>query len=325
VVDGARRCRENIGGRDVLHDEKILITGPSGLVAEPIARSLARDNEVIGVARFRDAAARERLEAAGVTCLAVDLATSDLSEVPDDVTYVLNLAIVRSDDFDYDLAANGESTAFLMQRCRGVKAFLQCSSTAVYQPAGRHRLTETDPLGDSHRCFNATYSISKIAAETVARAACRMWQVPTVIARLNVPYGSNGGWPSMHLDAMLRGRPIPVHVDQPNVYNPIHEDDLIDQIPKLLAVASVPATVVNWAGPDQVSIEEWCAYMGELVGVTPQLAPTPDTLGSVTTDNTRMHELVGPARVGWRDGLRRMIEARHPELLDPGAQPMIGG
>jgi UDP-glucuronate 4-epimerase len=299
----------------MLQGEKILITGPNGLVAEPIARALAADNEVVGIARFRDAAARGRLEAAGVRCLVVDLATSDLSEVPDDVTYVLNLAVVRSDDFDHDLAANGEATALLMERCRGARAFLQCSSTAVYHPAGQHRLRETDPLGDSHRCFNPTYSISKIAAETVARAACRIWRVPTVIARLNVPYGPNGGWPAMHLDSMLRGRPVPVHVDAPNTYNPIHQDDIIDQVPKLLAVANVPATIVNWAGADQVSIEEWCAYMGELVGVAPTFAPTPDTLGSVTTDNTRMHELIGATTVNWRDGLRAMVEARHPDRV----------
>ena len=309
----------------MLQGEKVLITGPSGLVAEPIATALARDNEVIGIARFRDDVARARLEAAGVRCIPVDLATSDLSEVPDDVTYVLNLAVVRTDDFDYDLAANGESTALLVQRCRGAKAFLQCSSTAVYHPAGQHRLRETDPLGDSHRCFNATYSIAKIAAETVARAACRIWQVPTVIARLNVPYGPNGGWPAMHLDWMLRGRPIPVHVDAPNTYNPIHADDILEQIPKLLAVASVPATVLNWAGTEQVSIEEWCAYMGELVGVAPTFAPTPDTLGSVTTDNSRMHELIGAARVDWRDGLRRMVEARHPDLVRAPAGGPGGG
>jgi len=28
-----------------------------------------------------------------------------------------------------------------------------------------------------------------------------------------------------------------------------------------------------------------------------------------------MHALLGPTRVAWRDGLRRMLEARAPELL----------
>ena len=32
------------------------------------------------------------------------------------------------------------------------------------------------------------------------------------------------------------------------------------------APASVPATIVNWAGSETVSAEEYCAYLGELVG-----------------------------------------------------------
>ena len=39
--------------------EKILITGVSGMVGYPIARHLAADNEVWGIARFRDASARD--------------------------------------------------------------------------------------------------------------------------------------------------------------------------------------------------------------------------------------------------------------------------
>jgi UDP-glucuronate 4-epimerase len=28
-----------------------------------------------------------------------------------------------------------------------------------------------------------------------------------------------------------------------------------------------------------------------------------------------MHDLVGRTTVGWKDGMRRMVAARHPELL----------
>jgi len=41
-------------------------------------------------------------------------------------------------------------------------------------------------------------------------------------------------------------------------------------------------------------------------------AITEKAIGSITVDLTRMYELVGTT-VGWRDGLRRMIRARHPE------------
>src|SRR6476469_7289301 len=155
-----------------LSGKKILVTGPTGQVALPVTLALAKENDVVGVARFSDAAARERLEAAGVNCVALDLSTTDFSELPSDYDYVLNLAVTRGGDadFDRDLAANGESLALLMQHCQDATAFLHCSSTAVDQPAGSHALKETDPLGDNHRVMMPTYSLAKIAAEVVARA-----------------------------------------------------------------------------------------------------------------------------------------------------------
>jgi hypothetical protein len=37
---------------------------------------------------------------------------------------------------------------------------------------------------------------------------------------------------------------------------------------------------------------------------------TDQTIGSVVIDPTKMHELVGRTEVGWRDGIRRMVEAQ---------------
>jgi UDP-glucuronate 4-epimerase len=74
----------------------------------------------------------------------------------------------------------------------------------------------------------------------------------------------------------------------------------------------VPATVVNWAGEDAVSIEDWCAYLGGLIGREPTFEPTDRTIGSVTVDLTRMHALVGHAKVPWGEGFARMVAARQP-------------
>lgn len=299
----------------MLRNEKILLTGPTSQVAFPLARELARDNEVVGLARLSRAEDVERLRAIGVTPLAVDLAKSDaLDRVPNDFTYVLNFAVVKSGDFAYDLAANAEAAGRLLAHCRTAKAFLHCSSGGVYQYAGHRPQREDAPLGDNHRVMFPTYSISKIAAETVVRFAAAQWNVPTVIARFSVPYGDNGGWPLFHLLMMRAGGEIPVHVEQPNVYNPIHEDDYIAQVPKLLAIAGVPAVTINWGGAP-ASIEEWCGYLGEITGLEPRFRPASDALGSLELDLTRMHELIGPAQVSWRDGIRRMVQARFPDLL----------
>jgi len=300
----------------MLSGEKILITGPTSQVAIPLARELARDgrNEVWGLARFSKQKDRERVEAQGVRPVALDLAVDDLAALPEDFTVVVNFAVVKTGDFDYDLAAGAEGAGRLLAHCRKARAFLHCSSGAVYEYAGRTPHTETSPLGDSHRPLFPTYSIGKIAAESVVRFAAREHGVPTTIARLNVPYGSSGGWPWFHLMMMKGGVEIPLHPDRPNAYNLIHEDDYIAQVPKLLEVASVPATTLNWGG-EVASIEEWCGHLGELTGLEPRFVESEKALGSNVLDLTRMHELIGPAPTPWRDGLRRMVEACNPELL----------
>jgi UDP-glucuronate 4-epimerase len=299
-----------------MRDAKILITGPTGQLATPIARALAADNEVWGIARFTDAAARESLEEAGVRCEKVNLAVGDFSALPSDFDYVLNLAVAKSGNWEKDLGANAESVGLLMSHCRGAKAFLHCSSAAVYDPPDDEPRTERSALGDNHKPLFPTYSISKIAGEVVARSTARILGVPTTIARLNVPYGDNGGWPFYHMEMMLAGIPIPVPPGGPARYNPIHEDDIIASLPKLLQAASVPATTVNWCGDQTVSIQEWCGYLGSLVGKEAVFAESDQALRGGPTDTTRLRELIGGgSTIDWRDGIRRMAAKFHPELV----------
>jgi UDP-glucuronate 4-epimerase len=293
-----------------LRDARILVTGATGQVALPVALGLAATNHVTALARFKDSASRARLEAAGVECIAVDLAKGVFDGVPNDVDYVCNFAVVKSNKWEVDLAGNAEAAGLLMAHCRGARAFLHCSSTGVYEAADGSPQRETDPLGDNHRVMMPTYSISKIAAEAVVRTMCRHLELPTTIARLNVPYGDGGGWPAFHLALMLAGRPVPVTPNGPSRFNPIHDDDILATLPGMLAAAAVPATIVNWGGDEETSIEAWCEYMGELVGVEPQFDRTTNTIGGIPTENSKRRALVGPTTVGWKDGMRRMVEAQ---------------
>jgi nucleoside-diphosphate-sugar epimerase len=300
-----------------MRDAKILITGATGQVATPVALALAADNEVWGIARFTDAAKRAVLEQAGVRCETVNLAAGDFTSLPSDFDYVLNLAVAKSGKWDKDLAANAESVGLLMAHCRGTRAFLHCSSAAVYDPPDDELRTEQAALGDNHKPLFPTYSISKIAGETVARTMARVLGVSTTIARLNVPYGDNGGWPFYHMEMILGGIPIPVPTGGPARYNPIHQDDIIATIPKLLEVASVPATTVNWAGDQIVSIQDWCQYLGTLVGREPLFSESAQALPGNPVDVARLHELVGESStVDWHDGLRRMAAKFHPDLVN---------
>ena len=149
-------------------------------------------------------------------------------------------------DWQYTFNVNAHGTGRLMYHCRNVKGFLHCSTSSIYKYQGRREVKESDPLG----LHVHTYSLSKIAAEAVAKFASVQWSIPTTIARFSVPYGNNGGWPWFHLMMMNAGAPIPVHEDKPSVYNLIHEDDYMSMIPKLLEIADVPATTINWGGSE---------------------------------------------------------------------------
>ena len=82
-------------------------------------------------------------------------------------------------------------------------------------------------------------------------------------------------------------------------YNPIHQDDIIATIPKLLEVASLPAVMINWGGVKYYQLQEWCGYLGSLIGRVPKFEESPQALRGVPIDLTRMRELIGPTTVDW--------------------------
>jgi nucleoside-diphosphate-sugar epimerase len=299
----------------VLDGKKILVTGPAGQIAFPLASALAQSNEVWGIARFTDAASREKVESAGIRAHVADLASGDFDGLPDDFDYVLHLATYRSGGLDYDqaLRVNAEGTHFLLAHCRSSAGVLVMSTSEVYKPQAdpHHRYGESDPLGDSNSLIDPTYSVSKISQEAVARACARAYGTPVVIARMNASYGDNGGLLAYHLDWILSGKPVRVKWD-PAMYSPIHEDDIFGQTEALLGAATVPATIVNWAGDEAVSAQEWCGYMGELTGRSPQVTvrEVPGGIRGVVNDVTQRSSITGPCQISWRKGVERLVEHR---------------
>ncbi|WP_420431145.1 NAD-dependent epimerase/dehydratase family protein [Candidatus Poriferisocius sp.] len=294
-----------------LRNKTIVVTGPTGMVGPPLCKTLAADNRVIALARFSDAGARADLEAGGVECIAVDFVEADFSAVPRDVDVVVNLAVIKTGDWRTDLAVCSEATGHLMSHFRGAEAFLHCSSGAVYQPNGGQPFTEDSPHGNHHAHMMPTYSICKIAGESVARFGAQEFNLPTVIARLNVPYGDTTGWPFFHLLMMRAGMDIEVHTDGAR-YNLVHDEDIAADLPVLLDQAAVPATTLNWASPGLVSVAEWCAYMAEIDGCDPPKIVETDTAIPSTVMDTSGIEALRPDRlVNWREGIRRLVE-NHP-------------
>lgn len=297
----------------MLKGEKILITGATGKIAFPIARALAGDNEVWGLARMREPGSRQRLVDAGVKPVALDFAGDDLSVLPGDFSYVFHAAVDPGmGDWRPCVHTNAQRSGELLHHCRRARGFVYCSTGSIYAYQGQRPLTESDPPGVPLR---GNYSFSKVAGESVCGWVAGHFGIPLTIIRICSTYGPEGGTAADRLEAILQRRPIRLHPDRPNRYNPIYEDDYVALGIRALEVASDPPVVVNWAGSETVSVEEYCAYMGALVGIEPIFEYTGEAHTPIWPDVTHMHAVLGRTRVPWREGMRRMIRARHPELV----------
>jgi nucleoside-diphosphate-sugar epimerase len=308
----------------MLQGRKILVTGPAGQIAFPMARALARHNEVWGIARFSDPTQRREVEEAGIRTLAIDLSRPDFSSLPRDFTHLLHLAAnIAGDDYDAALRTNAEGTGLLLSHCRGVQAALVMSTVSVYKPNPDpwHRFHEDDPLGDIMLPFAPAYSVSKIAEEAVARFCAREFGIAVTIARMGAAYGPRGGLPIFALQGLLAGNPLQTRWD-PCVYSPIHDDDMLAQVTPLLEAARSPATIVNWAGDEAVSLQDIVTFGAGLLGIEPRIEvrEVPGASIGSAADPTRRAAIAGPCRVRWQEGLRRSLATLYPDRVSPEAE-----
>ncbi|OKK04826.1 dehydratase [Streptomyces sp. CB03234] len=300
--------------------KKILVTGGTGQVARPVAEALAADNEVWCLGRFGTPGVERELNDRGITTHHWDMedpSGDSLKGVPEDFTHVLHSAVRRGEDGDFNATVdvNATATGRLMQHCRLAESFLYVSTGAVYaRQSLDHAYTETDPV-DGVADWLPAYPVGKIATEGVVRAFARVLGLPATIARLNIAYGPGGygGVPMLFFRRMLAGEPIAVPLSGQNWMSPLHTDDLVAHVPALWKAADVPAALVNWGGDEAVGISDCARLLEELTGVRANLVPTAVTRETYRFDPALRSELTGPCRVSWREGLRRTLEAHHPQ------------
>ena len=288
----------------------VLVTGATGRIGFPIARELARHNTVYGLARCTTPGDEDRLRQAGIEPIVADVATIDPRSWPSKLTHVFHAAarIGREADTDWHTTfeVNAQVTGRLIAGCAGVEGFVFCSSGSTYAYQGQRPLREDDPPG----VHLGVYSLSKIAAEAVARFASVEHGVPLTILRIFSTYGPLGGAPADRLERIRQGKQIVLHPDAPNNYNPIYEDDYVRLGIRALEVASVPPLTVNWAGSETVSAEDYCAYLAELIGKEVSFRYDDRAPWPLWPDVTFMHEILGRTQVPWREGMVRMVRAR---------------
>jgi UDP-glucuronate 4-epimerase len=302
----------------------VLFVGGQGPVSAPALRLLAPDNDVFAMARFSNPEARETLESMGVTCIQHDLFDS-FDDLPDDFGYVFHsaLPLIRNATARSDVPSRGgwphsfdpyaEATGRLMEHCRSAKGFLFASTISVYDPPGRDTpVPESHPFGIH---TTSAYSFTKVANEAVVSYLSRRFDIPATIIRVGSASGVDGGPVRDRLDRIVQGKPIRLHPDAPTYTRPIFEPDCARLGVAALEAGRVPPLVVNWCGEDVVAVEDYCMYMGELIGSEPTFEYTDSTWCSLVADVTFMHETLGHCEVAWRDGCRMLVDQCYPDLV----------
>lgn len=312
----------------MISGEKILVSGATGMVGGPLARHLAKDNEVWGAARFSDPAKRQALEEAGITTRAVDVGSGDFSELPTDFTYVLHVNWMRAglDHLQEAIRANIEGVGLLMQHTRKAKASLVMSGMPVYtpNPDPTHLFTESDPIGASSYAYAPTSPYSKAGVEAVARFCARAFDMRTVIMRLNSVTGPSNSFPAQIIRGVLGDRPLQAPHEN-NMQSPIHIDDMKWQVEPLLAAASNPATIVNWGGDEHMSVQDWVAKTNQWSGKSAVVEARPVAGAPVANaaDPTFRKSITGPCRVSFWDDFRRLYD--EITAADAPANADLGG
>ncbi len=288
-----------------LSGKRILVTGASGLVALPVARELAKTNDVFAVARFSSPEQKRLVEMAGATAVSFDLADEDLSPLPRSVDVVINYAVLPQSHKDA-YAVNAGAPGRLARRYRDAEVFVQGTTGSLYEYQGERPLREDDPYGLHSSIEN--YAASKIAAEFLLKHISVDYRLPVTLVRIFSFYGPRGGTVTQRIDQVARGEPVSIYPGVRNVHAPLFEDDYVAKTIAAASIAKIGAEVVNIGGTEPVTTQDYCEMAGEMLGRKPIFVEN-GRAWPIWGDTGKMVELLGPTTVSVREGIRRTIAA----------------
>jgi nucleoside-diphosphate-sugar epimerase len=269
---------------------KVLVTGAAGFIGSHLSERLVADGHtVVGLDAFIPYYPRDfkvaNLESVrqtpGFEFHEVDLRTADLGPIVAGVDAVIHLAatpgLPRSwTDFALYVSCNVSATQRLLEAASaaGIGRFVQVSTSSVYglEAVG----DETIPLRPI-----SPYGVTKLAAEHLALAYRELYRLPVVILRYFSIYGPRQR-PDMAYnimtEAMLDGRPITVFGDGHQSRSSTYVEDCVAGTVAALERGQ-DGEVYNLGGGVEITLLEAIGFLGEALGVKPELRFEPGRAG----------------------------------------------
>lgn len=247
-------------------DGDIAILGIAGKMGLALGRMAARAvaesgvrKKIIGVSRFSDQTARDRLEANGVQTMACDLmeheAVRALPEIKN-VIYMVGRKFGTVGAEALTWAINTVVPAYVAPRFHKSR-IVMFSSGCVYPPViasggGCKETDKVDPVGE--------YAQACVGRERVFEHFSSALGTPMLLYRLN--YAIDLRYGVLHDIASLikQGKPVSLNVP---AFNCIWQRDANERALLCLEHCRTPAALLNITGPETVSVRDTAIKLGE--------------------------------------------------------------
>jgi hypothetical protein len=253
-------------------DGDVLILGVGGKMGPALAK-LAREavnaagvqKKVMGAARFSEPGLRDELEQQGIETFSVDLLDeSALAALPDvkNVLYLAGTKFGTTGKESFTWAMNTYLPGRVAEKYKNSRIVV-FSTGNVYPlvpvtTGGPIESEQPGPVGE--------YAQSCLGRERVFQYFCSKYNTPTLIYRLNyandVTYG-------VLIDigrAVKEQQPIDLRMGYVNI---LWQGDANEMALRCLNHCSVPAKILNIAGPETASVRELAENFGAMFGKRP--------------------------------------------------------
>jgi nucleoside-diphosphate-sugar epimerase len=273
----------------------LLILGVAGKMGPTLARlakNAAPGKRVIGVARFSDAAVRDRLEAWGVETIACDLLDrAAIAALPDvaNVVFAAGHKFGASGNTPLTWAMNTWVPSVVAERYAGAR--IVAFSTGNVYPltrVGSPAPTESSPVGPV-----GEYAQSCLGRERMFEYFSARHGTPGRIFRLNYAIDMRYGVLHDIASKVKRGEPVDVAMGHVNV---IWQGDANEQVLRCLAHCTTPTTPINSTGLEALSVRELATQLGERMG-TPAIVTGREAETALLSDASESARRFGPPSV----------------------------
>ena len=250
----------------------LVVLGVGGKMGPTLARLARRaldeagsSRKVIGVDRFPEPEARDKLEANGVKTITADLLDRKaLSALPDaqDVIFMAGRKFGSTGQEELTWAMNVYLPALVAERYRDARIVaISTGNVYPFMPAAGPGPTEDHPTGPV-----GEYAQTCLGRERMFQYGSSRNGTQVTLIRLNYAIDLRYGVLVDVASKVLQGEPIDLAMGYANV---IWQGDANSGILRALDHAASPPFILNLAGPEIVSIRKAAEEFGKLFGKQP--------------------------------------------------------